>query len=115
MKKILKIMGVLILVFSIIGFSIGCTNQQQDENAETPQGRFKPGTYEGSEKGHGGPVTAKVTVTEDEITNIEIDAPDETPSIAGSASEEIISRIIDTQSLDVEAVSGATISSTAMI
>lgn len=108
-------MGILILVLSMVGLSIGCANQEQDEGTETTQGKFKPGTYTGSAQGHGGTITAKVTVTEDEITDIEIDAPEETESIAGSASKEITSRIIDTQSLGVEAVSGATISSTGMI
>ncbi len=115
MKKRIKALVALLLVFSILGLSIGCAGQDENQDRETVQGKLKPGTYEASAKGHGGDVTAKVTVTEEKISDIKIDASEETPSLAEGAAKEITSRILDTQSLDVEAVSGATISSTAMI
>ncbi len=83
--------------------------------AQTSAGKFKPGTYEATAKGHGGDVKAIVTLSADAITKIEIDAPKETEGIGSGAAKTLVEKILASQSLAVDTVSGATISSTGMI
>ncbi len=72
---------------------------------------YNDGTYEGSARGYGGNITLKVTVEQDTITNIEVtSAAAETPSYYNSAVA-VIDSILEQQTPDVDAVSGATYSS----
>jgi len=71
--------------------------------------------YSSSAVGKNGDVTVSVTFDGNEITEISIDEQEETEAIAGTALTLIPQMIIDRQSLDVEAVSGATITSDAIL
>lgn len=73
------------------------------------------GTYEAVTKGHNGDVTTKVTLEKGKLTAIEVVEHKETDSIAPFAFEKLIPEMIDNQSIRVEAVSGATVSSNALI
>lgn len=108
MRNKLKIFSSFILLLLVVVFSTGCAQSESEA-------MFEPGTYEGEAEGFGGPITAYVTVTENEITDIETEMPDETPSIGGGAAEEITSDVLESQNLDVEVVSGATSSSEGLI
>lgn len=102
------------LVFILVAsLAVGCSNGGKDTKEEA--GKFKPGTYEGVSEGHGGKVTAKVTVTKDEIKEIKIEADDETGNIGDGAADQLVEDIIASQSLAVDAVSGASESSSAII
>ena len=48
---------------------------------------YVAGTYTGTGEGFGGAVTATITVTGSEITDVVLDGPSETPSIGGAAFE----------------------------
>lgn len=69
------------------------------------------GTYEGTGRGFGGDIKVEVGVEDGKVANIEILDHDETKNIAGSALEEIPESIIDAQSVEIDNISGATISS----
>lgn len=69
------------------------------------------GAYEGTAKGFGGAINVKVEVKDGKVVNIEILEHGETESIAGPALEEIPESIIDAQSVEIDNVSGATVSS----
>ena len=64
-------------------------------------------TFEGVGEGFK-PLTVNVTVTEGKIEAIEMGVNDETPSIGGVAIETLTKQIIDTQSLAVDTIAGAT-------
>ena len=82
---------------------------------EVPAGGYADGTYTGSGTGFGGTITVQVTVTDHKITAINIvDASNETASYFANA-QGVISRIISSQSPNVDAVSGATYSSNGII
>lgn len=102
---------VLSLVMALL---VGCSQNSAGQDAAA-KGKFTPGTYEGVSKGHGGEITAKVTVSADKIEKIEISADDETGSIGGGAVDQLTTEIIGTQSLAVDAVSGASESSAGII
>lgn len=73
------------------------------------------GTYTGSGTGFGGTITVQVTVSNHKIASINIlDASSETASYFANA-QGVVSRIISSQSPNVDAVSGATYSSNGII
>lgn len=82
---------------------------------KVPAGGYTDGTYTGSGTGFGGTITVQVTVSNHKIVSINIlDASSETASYFANA-QGVISRIISSQSPNVDAVSGATYSSNGII
>ena len=82
---------------------------------EVPAGGYADGTYTGSGTGFGGTITVQVTVTDHKIAAINIvDASSETASYFANA-QGVISKILASQSPNVDAVSGATYSSNGII
>lgn len=74
------------------------------------------GTYTATEQGFGGEVTVNVTVAEDgTIEAITVDVPNETENLGGVAGPQVAESIVEHQSLAVDTVSGATVTSTAVI
>lgn len=76
---------------------------------------LKDGVYVGRAQGFGGEVVVDVTISGGRITAIAVRPHDETPFIAGPAIETLVAKMIETQSPEVEAVSGATYTSNALI
>ena len=74
---------------------------------------YKPGTYEGSAKGFGGDVTAKVVIGEGGIESVELTGKDETPGLGADALEKLEGAFVEAGSADVDGVSGSTVSSEA--
>ncbi|MEL7648940.1 MAG: FAD-dependent oxidoreductase [Sedimentibacter sp.] len=109
-KKTLCLLLVLVLITTMLS---GCSEQEPAKEAVSA---IKAGTYSSTEKGFGGDVTANVTVTEDgTVTAIEISAEGETPSIGQAAAPKLAQTILDYQSLKVDSISGATVTSTAVL
>ena len=72
------------------------------------------GTYEGEAMGKMGMVKVSVVVSENAIESVTVTAQNETPAIAGAALEQIPAAIVANQSLVVDAMAGATITSNAL-
>lgn len=73
-------------------------------------------TYEGKAEGYGGEITVQIEVDESgELKKIAVDAPNETPDIGGEAASAVAESIKEKQSLNVDTVSGATVTSKAVI
>ncbi len=73
-------------------------------------------TYDGKAQGYSGEVTVQVAVDSDgKITQIAVEAPNETPAIGGEAAPKVAQSIVDKQSLKVDVISGATVTSKAVI
>ena len=73
------------------------------------------GTYEGEAQGMMGKVAVSVVVTENAIESVTVTAQNETPAIATAALEQIPAAIVANQSLVVDTVAGATVTSNAII
>ena len=69
--------------------------------------------YVGKGQGIGGDVVVKVTMDGDKMSAIEVLEQSETPDIGGKALESLPQTVLDAQSVDVDAVSGATTTSKA--
>ena len=77
---------------------------------------MKPGTYDVKAKGHGSSyMSMQVKLSEDKIENINVNASGETRGVADEVFNRLPKLIVDNQTLNVDAVSGATISSHGVI
>ena len=72
---------------------------------------YMPGTYTATGTGRNGDVTVTMTFDETSITDIIMDVSGETQEIAGPAAEKLTKSMFDAQSADVDAVTGATLTS----
>lgn len=66
------------------------------------------GTFSGKGTGYGGTISVDVTLNDGTITTIEVTGSNETAGIGTVAMDKLIPEIIETQSVDLDAVSGAT-------
>ena len=79
------------------------------------ESQISAGTYTGTGTGRNGDVSVNVTVEEDgTITDISVGDNQETPAIAGYAIEQLPQLMTDNQTLNVDAVAGATLTSFAI-
>ncbi|MBQ6468916.1 MAG: flavocytochrome c [Lachnospiraceae bacterium] len=76
---------------------------------------FVPGTYSGSAKGFGGDINVTVTVSENKIEDIQIDGSHETENIGSFAVDMLGDKIMEAQSPNVDAITGATVSSNGIL
>ena len=74
---------------------------------------YVAGTYSATATGIG-VVTVTITFDETSITAVEIDASNETASIGGAAASTLEEQVLEAQSADIDGVSGATLTSTAV-
>ena len=87
-----------------------------EKNGGTAAGiSFTPGTYEGEAYGNTSTIGVAVTLSENAIEAIEITKQNETPILYDAARDTVIAEILENQSLAVDAVSGASTSSNAII
>lgn len=115
MKKIMAVLLALTMILSLNSFAFA-------EAAKTP---MTAGTYEGTANGLNGPITVSVTVSADKIEAIEVTGQQETPGIGapltnanGNEGDTPVAvlpeRIVEAQSLAVDSISGATVTSYAV-
>ncbi len=71
-------------------------------------------TVSASADGFGGPVTVTLTMAGDTIKDCVIEGKDETPTVGGAALEELQKQVIAANGADIDGVSGATVTSTAV-
>ena len=77
--------------------------------------KFNPGTYQGTAPGFGGDITMEVTVSSGAILSVKVISQSDTPEISKQAFERIPLAIMTGQTLAVDTVSGATLSSNGII
>lgn len=93
-------------------FICGCssTNQTTEKNNV-----YKDGTYTSTAQGYGGEFEVQTTLKNDQLVDIIVKEHNETPSIGGVAIEQIITKMKEKNTYDVDVVSGATKTSQGMI
>ena len=74
---------------------------------------LKDGEYEGTATGYGGPLTVRITVKDGKLTDIKVVSHTETPEYFNRASA-VIGNILRSGNVNVDSISGATISSNAI-
>ena len=103
-----QVMALLFMVVLAVGVLFGYNALSEDAMADAL-------SYEVTAEGYGGPVRLMVYVEGDEIVNIEVLEQNETANLGDDAIGNMIAKILENQSTDVDIQSGATISSNAVI
>ena len=112
-----RILRVLVCILSIALVTTLVINKPKfDPSAnESASGSYTPGTYTGVANGFGGDVEVTLTIGDNGgISSVEITGANETPEVGGAAIPTLKDSILEKQSADIDAVSGATITSTAV-
>jgi len=92
------------------------TEQEQTIPYEEPEEIIpQSGEFIGEDRGIGGPIKVLVKMKDDKITDIEVLYHNETKGVGTNAIDTIISSIIENQTTDVDTVSGATVTSKALV
>ncbi len=89
--------------------------QNAAQNADLDFTILKNGTYSGTGQGRNGSIEVTVKVKKGKVTSITIESSREDAHYMNSAKETVINEIIEAQSLNVQTVSGATMSSNGII
>lgn len=110
-----KLLALLLTICMVLSIVAGCQTKGKETTNVSENSLFTPGTYEGEGKGIGGTIKLEVTVTEDKITDIKVLEHNETPGVSDAAFNTIPAQIIEYQSLGVDVVAGATVSSNGIL
>ena len=111
-KKLSTVIISALMTLTIATGLVGCGQKSTSEDSAIT---FKAGTYEATAKGHNADLKLSVTVDETSIKEINILEHNESPGISDPAFEKVPNEIIEKQSVNVDSVSGATVSSMAII
>lgn len=103
MKKLIALIVSMVMLF-------GCLSLAAAEGTA-----FTAGSYTASADGNNGPVTVEVTFSSDAITEVKVTDHSETPSIASSVIEVIPAQIVENQSVAVDTIAGAMVTSKAIL
>jgi flavocytochrome c len=109
-KKCIKTIGVAVALI-VATLLAGCAQTP----AATAKAAFKAGTYTASAKGMGGDVTVSVTFSATDIVSVKVDQHKETPGVSDAAIKNIPAKIVQGQTLNVDVVAGASVSSRAIL
>lgn len=112
MKKIRSFLALAVVMMLIITACLG--TQAMAETADAPQS-YTAGTYTATVPGRNGDITVEVTFDADRIAAVNVVAHNETAGISDGAINGIPASIVDDQTLAVDAVSNATITSDAIL
>lgn len=112
MKKVIALLLVVVLTLSLVACG-NTTNNGGANNSGSEESKTL--TLTGSAEGFGGPVDVEITVTDGVVEAIDYTAEGETPTVGGAALPLLVENVIKAQSLDIDAVSGATVTSTAFL
>ena len=108
MKKCLSLILVLAMVLCMAAYGAAPVQATQ-------AGTYTPGTYTGVGAGKNGDITVEVTFSAEKIERITVVSHSETPSLSDAAIANIPTQIVESQSLGVDAVSGATYTSNGIV
>ncbi len=104
-----------IMDYMIVDSAAEALKHQRIKELQNVQIKFDSGEYTAYGRGHNGNLPVTVTFSEDKILEITVDSSKESDGIANPAFERIPQQIIDGQTLNIDVISGATVSSQAVI
>lgn len=94
------------LMFILLALAVFFTACQGNNNEK--DGAYKSGTYSVKANGYGGAFTLDVTFDNTKIVDIKVKDSKETQGIGGKAFETLIKNVLESQSLGVDGITGAT-------
>lgn len=113
-KKTLALLLSMSMLFSACG-GAKTDNKAEDQKEETKvEEATGDATGEGTAKGHNGDIKAVVTFEGDKIAKVDLEH-EETEGLGDKAADSLVEKIVANNSVNVDTVSGATVTSTALI
>lgn len=113
MKRSIILILSMVLIFNLAA----CAPKTQDENVssttEPTENALTPGTYKSSVYGSNGYLDVEVVISDNKIESISVPEHWETQFLGDVAIEKISEQVVEYQTLNVDSVSGATITSAA--
>ena len=120
--SMLAIVGVLLVYNSVLDVrakedEIARLSAQVAGNGQSDSGNggstnYKDGTYTGEADGFGGTIQVEVKIEKSKIVEINVISAEKEDGAYLSMAKDMIPKIIDAQSADIDTISGATFSST---
>ncbi len=104
-----------IMDYMIIDSAAEALKHQRIKELQSVEIKFEPGEYTAYGYGHNGQLPVTVSFSEDRILDIAVDSSKESDGIANPAFERIPQQILDGQTLNIDVISGATVSSQAVL
>ena len=118
-KGFLKIAAAAAMGTVTAGALTGCNSASSSVaasgSASASGGLYTPGTYEAVAAGINGDVKVTMTFSDSAITDVVLDVSGETASIGGVAADELKTALMEAQNAEIDVVSGATITSEAVM
>lgn len=108
MKKLCSVLTCAAMSLTLVA----CGSSTSTESEETAL--YTAGTYTASAQGHSSDVVVTATLSDSAIESVELDVSGETETPGQAAAEDLIAEILEKQSADIDGVSGATETSTAV-
>ena len=100
-----------------LGMLAGCakTPEATPPPEQKPQGLYTPGEYKATAKGAVSTILVTMTFSADAITDVVLDVSGETENYGQAAAEELRAALMEKQGAEIDAVSGATLTSKAVM
>nr|WP_072514870.1 flavocytochrome c [Ndongobacter massiliensis] len=121
MKKFIQRGLSLLLAMSLLA---ACSPKGEEAKSDAPQqmesvaeevSSIKDGTYTGEGQGNNGPIQVNVTFAGGKITQVEVTEHKETEGLSDPALEKIPQEIVDANSVSVDVIAGATMTSNGIL
>ena len=100
-----KMIFTLMMVLCMIAPLAGCSGSS---------GIYQAGTYTASAEGYGGDVSVEVEFNKDSIVSVTVTDQNETVGIGDRAIEELPSKMVETQTWEVDGITSATVTGDAI-
>ncbi|WP_167511280.1 flavocytochrome c [Pseudobutyrivibrio xylanivorans] len=112
--RVLRVLVCVLFIALVASIVLG-KPKFNPNSMDDAKGEFTPGTYTATANGFGGDVEVTVTIGDNGgISSVDIVGEGETPDVGGAAIPQLRDKVLEAQSADIDGVSGATITSTAV-
>ena len=113
-KGFLKIAAAAAMSGVTAGALAAC-NSASSSTASGAAGQYIPGTYEGTAEGISSTVKVTMTFSDSAVTDVVVDTSGETASFGAAAADELREQLMAAGSVEIDGVSGSTITSDAVM
>lgn len=113
-QPLLRPVAAILCLILVLGIA-GCTGSTSQQPQPAEKTTYKAGTYTAVGNGRNGPIVVQVEFTSDAIKDIKVVSHSETYNVGDVPIESYPELIVKNQSLGVDVVSGATITSHALL
>lgn len=112
-QKRRNILTVIVVILAII--LVACQGNATNKPVDSTADSVISGDFTGTAKGFGGEVKVTLSIDDDKIIDVKVEGEKETPDIGGKALEVMAKEIVDRNTIEVDAFTGATMTSNGVL